>query len=394
MNLIIGSLALSIVGLISLMVGGETLVLGASRIAQRFRIHPAIIGLTIVAFATSVPELCVSIIAIAKSNPSPDIAVGNVFGSNVFNTLMVIGVAAWMMGKKKDPLCVQATVFKRELLECALLTIGIAGLLFLMQENGAPTVPVWLGLLLLAGLVRMLYRLVRDARSMPVDSTFEEEEPPTGLILWALGLTVLVFIALQLSAEHFPLQFSSTTNLQILLTITAVSLAMSLRSTGMIGPLILGLATLIAGSNLLVVGAQGLALEIGLTDAVIALVGIAIGTSAPELATTISAVRRNDVDMAVGNAVGSNLFNLLAVLGGTSVTHGILNHESTMGPLNPRLPWDALVAGLALVLVLVVARKAPHILSKSVGALMILAWFIYLTSMAWEPQVALSVSLP
>lgn len=394
MNLIIGSLALSAVGLISLMVGGETLVLGASRTAQRFRIHPAIIGLTIVAFATSVPELCVSIIAIAKANPSPDIAVGNVFGSNIFNTLMVIGVAAWMTGKKKDPLRVQATVFKRELLECALLTIGIAGLLFLMPENGAPTIPVWLGVLLLVGLVGMLYRLVRDARSMPVDSTLEEEESQTGLILWALGLCVLTFAALQLSAERFPLQFSSTTNLQILLIVAGVSLAMSLRATGMIGPLILGLATLIAGSNLLVVGAQGLALEIGLTDAVIALVGIAIGTSAPELATTVSAVRRNDVDMAVGNAVGSNLFNLLAVLGGTSVTHGILNQESTLGPLNPRLPWDALMAGSALVLILVVARKTPHILPKAMGIFMILAWFLYLTSMAWEPQIALSASLP
>jgi cation:H+ antiporter len=158
--------------------------------------------------------------------------------------------------------------------------------------------------------------------------------------------------------------------------------------------LLFGLAALIAGSNLLVVGAQGIAFEIGLSDAVVALVGIAIGTSAPELATTISAVRRNDVDMAVGNAIGSSLFNLLAVLGGTSVTHAVLNREMTLGPLNPRLPWDALIAGLALTVVLLAAKKTPHFLSKRVGGLMMLGWLLYLASMAWEPQITVTAALP
>jgi len=98
MDILIGSLTLSIVGLLTLVAGGEALVAGAGRLSKHLRIPPAIVGLTIVAFATSVPELCVSMIAVSKG--SPDIAVGNVFGSNVFNTLMVIGVAAWLMGNK------------------------------------------------------------------------------------------------------------------------------------------------------------------------------------------------------------------------------------------------------------------------------------------------------
>jgi cation:H+ antiporter len=394
MDLILGSVALSIIGLMSLMGGGEALVLGASRIAVRFRIHPAIIGLTIVAFATSVPELCVSIIAVAKSNPSPDIAVGNVFGSNVFNTLMVIGVAAWMMGKKGSSLQVQATVYRRELVECALLTAGLAGILFVLKQNGAPVIPVWAGVLLLAGLVGMLWRLVRDARAKPVDSIYEEEDPPSTLIWWTLALGGLVLVGVHFSADHFPLQFSSQRSIQTFLLVAILSMGMTLKGSGLLGPLLFGLTALIAGSNLLVVGAQGIALEIGLSDAVVALVGIAIGTSAPELATTISAVRRNDVDMAVGNAIGSNLFNLLAVLGATSVTHAVLNREMTLGPLNPRLPWDALMAALALTAVIVAAKKSPHILSKRIGGLMMLAWFLYLTSMAWEPQITMTAALP
>jgi cation:H+ antiporter len=394
MNLILGSTALSIIGLLALMGSGEALVLGASRIATRFRIHPAIIGLTIVAFATSVPELCVSIIAVAKSNPSPDIAVGNVFGSNVFNTLMVIGVAAWMMGKKESPLQVEATVYRRELVDCTLITFGIAGILFVLKQNGAPVIPVWAGVFLLAGLVGMLWRLVRDARAKPVDSIQEEDDPPSTLILWSTGIGCLILLAVHFSPDHFPLQFSSQQNIQVFLVVAILSLAMTIKGTGLLGPLLLGLAALIAGSNLLVVGAQGIAFEIGLSDAVVALVGIAIGTSAPELATTISAVRRNDVDMAVGNAIGSSLFNLLAVLGGTSVTHALLNREMTLGPLNSRLPWDALIAGLALTVVLVAAKKTPHFLSKRVGGLMMLGWLLYLASMAWEPQVTVTAALP
>jgi cation:H+ antiporter len=394
MNLLLGSFALSIVGLLCLMGGGEALVLGAGRIATRFRIHPAIIGLTIVAFATSVPELCVSIIAVTKANPSPDIAVGNVFGSNVFNTLMVIGVAAWLMGKKGVPLQVQATVFRRELVECTLLTMALAGILFGFSQNGSPTLPVWVGVLLLAGLVGMLWRLVRNARAQPVDSIHDEDDPPTTLSWWTLGLSLLLLGSVHFSAEHFPLQFSSQEAIQAFLLLGILALAMTLKGVGLVIPLIFGLVALIAGSNLLVVGAQGIALEIGLSDAVVALVGIAIGTSAPELATTVSAVRKNDVDMAVGNAVGSNLFNLFAVLGATSVTHAVLNQEMSLGPLNPRLPWDALMAGTALLIVLVAAKKAPHILSKKVGALMVLTWFLYLISMAWEPQITVIAALP
>jgi cation:H+ antiporter len=392
MNLLFGSLLLSIVGLLALLAGGEALVVGASRLAKRFRVHPAIIGLTVVAFATSVPELCVSLIAVSKNKP--DIAVGNVLGSNVFNTLMVIGVAAVMVGWKQGALRVQATVFRRELVQCMWLSLGITALLFLLPVDGKPALPLWLGVLLLLGLVHMLWRLTQDAKANPTDVDLKEEAPPIRLIQTGLAFVVITLLLLRTQGAHFPLRFSSLETVQVFLVVSGLSLLFTMRSLGIFFPLLWGLVALIAGSNLLVVGAQGVALEMGLEDAVIALVGIAIGTSAPELATTISAVRRNDVDMAVGNAVGSNLFNLMAVLGGAAVAHGLINGESSLGPLNPRLPWDAAAAALSLAIVLVAARKAPHFLSKRIGGFMIACWFLYLVSMAWEPQITVVATLP
>ena len=400
MDILLGSLTLSIVGLLTLVAGGEALVAGAGRLAQHLRIPPAIVGLTIVAFATSVPELCVSMIAVSKG--SPDIAVGNVFGSNVFNTLMVIGVAAWLMGNKNaktggGSLTVERTVFRRELLECCILTAVITAIVFASQDaSGGYQIPVWLGGFLLVGLVVMLFRLIRDAKNSTAEVESENEELPLLALLLAATMAGFTVVTLYIHPEIFAIKNSNEKQLLLFSVISVAFLLFAARldrhqlrkepgTVGSILMLCLGLGALVGGSNLLVVGAQGTAEAIGISEAVVALIGIAIGTSAPELATTVAAVRRNDVDMAVGNAIGSNLFNLLAVLGAATVYHGTLHNGEPLAPLNARLPWDALAATLAVLIILVAARKQPHSVSRRAGVFMVFGWFAYVGTMAWDP---------
>ena len=403
------SILLATTGLIALAVGAEALVFGASWLARVLRISPAVVGLTIVAFATSVPELCVSLIAINQD--SVDIAVGNVFGSNVFNTLVVIGAGAWLVGRKNsDPLQalqVNDRVFRRELIECTVLTGLCTAVLFWPNSSGLPRVSTALGGFLCLVLVGFLYRLLREARAMEEDPDDSEAlEPETGPVIWAIGLCLITLVGLFALPQHMDFgDYRSNEQLIIFAVVTLIGIGIIRALTPedvpagrvMLHPsllIALGLVALIGGSNLLVVGAQSTASVLGISDAVVALVGIAIGTSAPELATTVAAVRRNDVDMAIGNAIGSNMFNLLAVLGGAAVYNGILNDSPHLGPLNPRLPFDALAATLALVIIVVAARKAPHRLGKRAGILMVSGWFLYLITMAWEPDVVATVTLP
>ncbi|MEC7240797.1 MAG: sodium:calcium antiporter [Myxococcota bacterium] len=402
------SLVLATTGLIALAVGAEALVFGASWLSRVLRIPAAIVGLTIVAFATSVPELCVSLIAINQG--SPDIAVGNVFGSNVFNTLVVIGAGAWLVGRKRDgrgnSLQVNRSVFRRELVECTLLTAACTAFLFWNSQDGLPSFPTFLGILMVAALLGYLLRLFREGKRMDSDPDGEELEPSVGPLNWGVLLLVASLIGLFVFPTTFDFEaFQTTTKLVVYSGIT-LGLLVAIRiltphtlPTGprLLSPAILvglGLGALIGGSSLLVVGAQSTAQLLGISDAVVALVGIALGTSAPELATTVAAVRRNDVDMAVGNAIGSNMFNLLAVLGGVALYNGILNPFENLGPLNPRLPYDALAATAALGIVYFAAKKPPHELSKTAGIVMVVAWILYLFTMAWEPEVVASVTLP
>ena len=402
---LIASLLLATAGLLALASGAEALVLGASWLARLLRISPAVVGLTIVAFATSVPELCVSLIAVEQG--SPNIAVGNVFGSNVFNTLMVIGVGAWLVGKKGNSqgMGIHPRIRRQELPLCLglslLCTVGLFCALLM-----APTQAfLWLtGAALVLGLIAFLARQVHVARQEEASNS-DELETETGPALTGAFVAGLAAVLVALKPDLFPLEFSTKSNV-IWTSLLAVATLSSIRgftpdeanpTGGKLLPsalLAIGLLALIAGSNLLVVGAQGSAEILGVSDAVVALVGIAIGTSAPELATTVAAIRRNDADMAVGNAIGSNLFNLMAVLGGSVLFNGAVNQTTALSELNARLPYDALAATAAVLIVWIAASRAPHRLGKKTGIFMIAGWFAYLTSMAWEPAIQASVTLP
>lgn len=247
-----------VVGLMLLYYGAEWLVRGASAMGLRLGMAPLLIGLTVVAFGTSMPELLVSLRA--GFDGKGDIAIGNVVGSNIANIALILGVAALIR-----PLKVQAQVVRREVP----LGIGAAVLLCVLLYNGV--LGRIEGIALFIALVIYLVISFRDAKA--------EDNP-------------------EVAAEY------------------AEAVEPAIRPTWQYILLcVVGLAVLVAGAHLLVDGSVDIAAALGVPEAVIALTIIAVGTSLPELATSAVASWRNEGDIAVGNALGSNLFNILAVLG-------------------------------------------------------------------------------
>jgi cation:H+ antiporter len=252
-----------IVGLVMLVVGGELVVRGSTRLALGLGISPVIVGLTVVAFGTSSPELAVSIGAILGG--SPDVAVGNVVGSNIYNILLVLGAAALLR-----PLVVQQQLVRFDVP----IVIGVSLLLWLLVLDGALGAvegTVLVGLL--AGYTIMTVRKGRAESALVVDEYHDAlDRPAGGSFLLRNGL---LFLA--------------------------------------------GLAALVVGAQALVGGASEVARSFGIPELVIGLTIVAIGTSMPELVTSVVAALRGQRDLAVGNAVGSNLFNILGVLGVSAI---------------------------------------------------------------------------
>ncbi len=249
-------------GFILLVFGAEVLVRGAARLAARFGISPLIIGLTVVAFGTSAPEMAVSTQSAFMGQG--DIAIGNVIGSNIFNVLVVLGLSALII-----PL-----VVSRQLVRFDVPIMIAAGFLawFLALDGSYSRID---GLILFSGIVVYTgYLIISSLKAFKAGKTLASDDEYT--------------------TDINPHRFASLIN-------TAY--------------LVIGLILLVTGSNLLVTGAVSLAQALGLSELVIGLTIIAIGTSLPELATSLIAAWKGERDIAVGNIVGSNLFNLLAVLG-------------------------------------------------------------------------------
>ena len=254
-------------GLGGLLLGAELLVRGASRLAASAGLSPLVIGLTVVAFGTSAPEFAVSIGGALSGET--DLALGNVLGSNTFNVLFILGLSAVLV-----PLGVAADVVRREV---PLLIAVSAAVLIAAMDGGIGRLE---GLLLVAGLLLYTVLTVRQARrSSTTDAVGEPSpsEPARRHLAWDIALIVL------------------------------------------------GLALLSGGTRGFVEGAVALATVLGLDDLVIGVTIVAVGTSLPELAASVVASLRGQRDIAVGNVVGSCLFNLLGVLGvGAALApHGI-----------------------------------------------------------------------
>jgi cation:H+ antiporter len=254
---------LLILGLVFLVIGAEALVRGASRLAAAFGISPLVIGLTVVAFGTSSPEMAVSVMSAYEGQA--DLAVGNVVGSNIFNVLFILGLSAVI-----TPLIVSRQLIRLDVP----IMIGVSVLLLLLTLDG--NITRLDGILLFAGIIAYTaFQIIQARREKKAADAAGEGviEKPTTPLQWLIN----------------------------------------------IGFVIGGLVLLVIGSNWLVDGAIFIAQSLGVSELVIGLTIVAAGTSLPEVATSVIASIRGQRDIAVGNVVGSNIFNILAVLGMSSL---------------------------------------------------------------------------
>ncbi len=283
------TLILFVVGLALLIVGAEALVRGASRLAAIMGISPLVIGLTVVAYGTSTPELTVS--AVTAFQGKTDIALGNVVGSNIFNVLFILGLSALII-----PLSVHAQLLRFDVP----LMIGVSLLTWVLGFDGR--IGVLDGGILFAGLIAYTTWSVYASRkeSRPVQQEFASEFGPPELPASGSGKR-------QMLAN--------------------------------VGFVLAGLAMLVLGSKWFVDGASEIARMAGLTELVIGLTVVAAGTSLPEVATSVVAAMKGERDIAVGNVIGSNLFNILGVLGTAGLMSG-LNDSGGLAVSETALRFD------------------------------------------------------
>ena len=250
-----------ILGLTALFIGAEGLIRGASALALRIGITPLIVGLTVVAFGTSTPELVVSLKAALIGNSS--ISLGNVVGSNIANIALILGIASVIR-----PLDVHANVIRREIP----IMIGLTVLLIVLLIDGELSFID--RLIFVIGIIT--YTMVNVVMARKEKNNEVKEEFKEGLKT-RIGLPVSIII------------------------------------------IVGGLALMILGANLFVTSSISIAKVIGVSDAIIGLTIVAIGTSFPELITSVVAAYKNESDIAIGNVVGSNIFNILGILGITAL---------------------------------------------------------------------------
>ena len=272
-----------LLGLVLLVAGGELLVRGASGLATRIGMSSLVVGLTVVAFATSAPELAVTLGAVMGGEPG--LAVGNVVGSNIANVLMILGSSAIIL-----PLLVKVQLVRIDIPFMAALSVLF---LLLAIDGGFSRVD---GLILLVMLV--LYIAVAIILSRRDGHVDELRGPGASIATASAGR---VGQTARTSGD------------------TMTEAVEDVEARGSIGRdlvlVLIGVVLLVVGANILVKGATGIATAFGVSDLIVGLTVVAIGTSLPELATSIVAVRRGQRDLAVGNVVGSNIFNIGAVAG-------------------------------------------------------------------------------
>ena len=310
------SCILLLVGLALVVFGADYVVEGASGVARRFGLSEFVIGLTIVGMGTSAPEMVVSFIGAAQGNA--DIAVGNVVGSNIFNTLLILGITALLLpmgitesNRKRDiPMNIVITVL--------LVLLGLKKTLFGIGSDGLGRLD---GGILLLCFILYMWSCFRQKEQVP-----ESEEPAKERALWLSAVMVVG-----------------------------------------------GIAGLIFGGRLFVNSATDIARALGVSDKFIAITILAGGTSMPELATCVAAAVKKKGQLALGNIIGSNIFNILLILGGSALIHSLSFTDITWVDLGALL-----VSSLALFTCCYVGKR--NRLDRLDGALFLLLWAAY---MAW-----------
>lgn len=306
MEIVINAL-LTIVGIAMLCYGGNWLVSGGVAIAQKLGISKMLIGMTVVAYGTSTPELAASIAAVGEHG---GIILGNIIGSNIANIGMVIGIAAIMA-----PLVVKKVQIKKELP----IMIGVSFLLVFLSLDGE--ISQYDGILLIASLITFTAFIYKDVKKQKTENVNEE-------------------IKIE---KLFPKSY-------ILLGI--------------------GIALLYAGAVLTIDNAVILAESFGLSERIIGITVIAIGTSLPELITSIIAIRKGHTDIGIGNIIGSNIYNILMIMGVAATISGVEVVSEVYVDY-------AIMIGFALVLFI---SMRTGLITRPIGAGLTIAYFVYLAT--------------
>lgn len=321
-----------IAGLVVLIFGADLLVRGASRLAAGFGVSPLVIGLTIVATGTASPEIAVSLQAAASGQA--DLTLGNVLGSNIFNILFILGITSIVA-----PIVIAEQLIRKD-------------------------APIMLGVSLLT------FVLALDGRLGSMD----------GVILLVLLVAYTIFALRQSRSESKSVQNEYAREFAPKDKLTRQSTAVN------IVLLIIGLGLLVLGSNWLVESAVQIARILGVSELVIGLTIVAVGTSLPEIATSIIAALKGESDIAVGNAVGSNIFNLLGVLGISAFFS-----PNGIGVAQQVLKFDFLVM-LFVALVTLPVFYIDNRISRAEGSLFFMYYLVYVTHIIM--QTANSAALP
>ena len=302
-----------VVGFVMLVKGADWFVEGASKIAEKFGIPQLVIGLTIVAIGTSLPEAAVSTSAALKG--SAEITIGNVVGSNILNVLLILGITSVI-----SPLAVQKSTVKYELP----MVIGVTALLAALGLSDG-TVGRIDGFILLAGMVFYLLYLLRMAKKGQASALEEPESDGQKDSMLKLILLILI-----------------------------------------------GGGMIVLGSDITVDAATALARIFGMSERLIGLTIVAFGTSLPELFTSVTAARKGNADIAIGNIVGSNIFNLLFVIGTSALV--------TPVPYGTDFLSDNLISGAAALLLLACSLRERK-LRRRHGLLMLLGYVVYFVTL-------------
>ena len=322
-------LAFLVIGFAFLMKGADFFVEGSSSIAKRLKVPPIIIGLTIVAMGTSLPETAVSVTASLVNNN--ELAISNVVGSNIFNLMVVVGVCSIL-----TPILVQKETIKRDIpfsLICAFLLLGL-GILAVGDKSGM-TLGHLDGMILLGFFAGYIVAMIRSAmkaraagKNVEIEG-IEELEEGIGILSWPKSILFIVGGALAIAF----------------------------------------------GGDITVDAASRIAIDLGMSQTLVGLTIVSIGTSLPELVTSVVAARKNEVDMAVGNAVGSNIFNILMILGIASVLN-------PMALIRENIIDIAILIGFSLIVWIYAGTKRK--ISRKEGISMVCLYLIYAGYIIWR----------
>ncbi len=350
------NIVLLVLGVIIVLKGADWLTDGAVNIATRFGVSQMVIGLTIVAMGTSMPEFCVSMVSALKG--TPDLAVGNVVGSNTFNTLLIVGCSALVA-----PIMVKRSSVKRDIPFAVVASL----LMLLFCLDGA--IGRVDAAVLFAGFCLFMFVTLKYAKTTENSATaVATNGAATTAIPEASSSETLASETSTSQASAHEASSSETSSSE-----ASSSEASQASGTSMLKAvvmLVVGLLCLIAGSNMFVDNASFVASSLGVSDAVIGLTIVAGGTSMPELATSMVSAKKGNSDIAIGNVIGSNVFNILMIIGITGLVKPM--HIAGITTLD-------LIMMLASMLLMWFFCRTTYKVKRWEGAVLTIVYIAYLT---------------